>query len=237
MQDPTAAIAVAPITWGTCPDDINPELPDLDDCARVKVPLDYARPDGEQIELFVARVRASNPARRIGSLFFNPGGPGEPGASDGTLINQAEDASEEIRARFDLVSWDPRGVPASNAVDCQAMPSLVEIDKLFDLTETTQKEALTAAYKTWVDTCKANGKLLPVAGYDSTVSDLEILRRAVGDARLSFVGFSYGTTIGLQYLMRYPDRVRAMAPGQRGRLLERRTFPASPTRTRPSRRR
>jgi pimeloyl-ACP methyl ester carboxylesterase len=210
--DPTASIAVAPIAWGPCPDDMDPELLDMDNCARVKVPLDYAKPDGEQIELLVGRFRATDPARRIGSLFFNPGGPGEPGVSDGVLSDQAVQAKADIRARFDLVSWDPRGVAASAAVDCKAMPSLPDIERTYDVTsETTQKDALTAAYKTWMEACKSNSKMLPFVGTDATVSDLEILRRAVGDAKLNFVGFSYGTAIGLHYLMRYPDRVRAMA--------------------------
>jgi pimeloyl-ACP methyl ester carboxylesterase len=209
--DPTAAVAVTPIVWGTCPDDMDPEQTDLDDCARLKVPLDYARPDGEQIELLVARMRASDPGRRIGTLFANPGGPGEPGVSGDFLSALADGLSTEIRARFDVVSWDPRGVAASTAVDCMAMPSLPEIQRSHDLSAgTTQKDALTAAYRGWVESCKAKSKLLPFVGTSATVFDLELLRRAVGDAKLTFVGFSYGTRIGLHYLLRFPERVRAL---------------------------
>jgi pimeloyl-ACP methyl ester carboxylesterase len=208
-QDPTAAIVVAPITWGTCPDDMDPELPDLNDCARVKVPLDYAKPDGEQIEILVGRLRATDPARRIGSLFLTFGGPG---ISFGDLASDSEDLSDEIRARFDLVSWDQRGSGASAAVDCKAMPSLPELVRTYDLSPgTTQKDALTAAYAAWVESCKANGRQVPFVGTSASVSDLEILRRAVGDPKLTFVGFSHATKIGLHYLLRYPERVRAMA--------------------------
>ena len=210
--DPTAGIAVAAITWGTCPDDMDPELLNLDDCARVKVPLDYGQPSGEQLELVVARLRALDPARRIGSLLIVPGGPGLGAVTEGDLAYWAADFSPEIRARFDLVSWDPRGNPTSPAIDCKATPSLPEIDLTYDLSpQTTQKEALVAAYRGWVESCKTNNpKLLPFIGTDATVSDLEILRRAVGDAKLTLIGFSYGTTVGLHYLLRYPERVRTM---------------------------
>jgi pimeloyl-ACP methyl ester carboxylesterase len=210
-KDPTAGIAVAPITWGPCPDDMDPDQTDLDDCARLAVPLDYSKPDGEKIEILVGRARATDPARRIGSLFANPGGPGEPGVTEGFLSAMADNLSDEIRARFDLVSWDPRGVPASAAIDCMAMPTLPEIDRTYDQSSaTTQKEELAAAYRKWVDSCKANSKLLPFVGTAATVSDLEILRRAVGDPKLTYLGFSYGTSIGAHYLLRYPDRVRAL---------------------------
>jgi pimeloyl-ACP methyl ester carboxylesterase len=209
--DPTAAVAFAPIAWGTCPDDRQPDRPDLDDCARLTVPLDYARPDGEKVELLVARMRARDPARRIGSLFLNPGGRGQPGVSSGFLSAQASSLTPEIRARFDLLSWDPRGAGASTALDCMATPSLIEIQRTHDLSPgTTQKDALTAAYRTWVDTCQAKSRLLPFVSTRAAVSDLEILRRAVGDAKLSFVGASQGTRIGAHYLLRFPERVRAL---------------------------
>ena len=209
--DPTAGIVVAPIVWGACP-----PMSDLDDCARVRVPLDYARPTGPQIELLVARKRATDPARRIGSLFMNPGGPGGSAVAGGFLAAVGEVMSPEIRARFDLVAWDPRGVPGSPAVDCKAMPPLNAIQKTYDLsTNTPQKDALRAAYSRYVDQCKMNDKLLPQqllphVGTADTVSDLELLRRAVGDAKLTYLGFSYGTNIGLRYLLRYPERARAL---------------------------
>lgn len=210
--NPTGAVAIAPITWGPCPDDMDPELPDVDECGRLKVPLDYTKPAGETIEILVGRIRAKDPARRIGSLFVAAGSPAADGVTGGFLSDMGENLADEILARFDVLSWDPRGVGASGAVDCKGMPSLSEIERTFDLTpQTTQKDALTSAYQRWVEACKANSKMLPHLGVAAAVSDLEILRRALGDEKLTIVAFSYGTNIGLHYLLRYPDRVRAMA--------------------------
>jgi pimeloyl-ACP methyl ester carboxylesterase len=206
-SDPTASVKVMPIVWGTCPDRGLAEQ-----CARIKVPLDYARQDGEQVELLVGRVRATDPARRIGSLLMNPGGPGGPGISDGFLASIAGVVADEIRARFDLVSWDPRGVAGSTPVDCQAMPTVSELEARYDHSASTaDKEILRAAYRTWVSQCKTNvGRLLSAVSTGSTVSDLEVLRRALGDPKLTYLGFSYGTSIGLHYLLRYPERIRAL---------------------------
>jgi pimeloyl-ACP methyl ester carboxylesterase len=207
VADPTAAIPVAPIAWQPCAD---PQMGG--DCARVKVPLDYAHPGGRQIELFVARVRASDPGQKIGSLFVNPGGPGAGGVSSGFLAGLASVLSARMRARFDVVSWDPRGVPLSDAVDCQAMPGVDDLESKYDLSPgTPDRDTLVAAYARWVQQCKAGaGDLLPFVGTSSTVSDLELLRRAVGDPKLNYLGLSYGTDIGLHYYLRYPERVRAV---------------------------
>jgi pimeloyl-ACP methyl ester carboxylesterase len=178
------------------------------------VPLDYADPGGRQIELFVARVRATDPGRKIGSLFTNPGGPGAGGVSGGFLAGLSSVLRPEMQARFDLVSWDPRGVPDSEAVDCKAMPTIEALAAGYDHSPgTSDRDTLVAAYARWVEQCKASaGDFLPFIGTSSTVSDLELLRRAVGDATLTYLGLSYGTAIGLQYYLRYPRRVRALVP-------------------------
>jgi pimeloyl-ACP methyl ester carboxylesterase len=209
--DPAAGVAVAPMTWGPCPDDMDPELPDVDECARLKVPVDYAKPAGDTVELLVGRLRARDQSRRIGSLFLAPNSPNSRAVSGGFLSGMGEALADEIRARFDVLTWDPRGVGTS-AVDCKGMPSLAEIERTFDLSpQTTQKEALTDAYRRWVEACKANSTLLPFLGVAANVSDLEVLRRSLGDEKLTIIALSYGTNIGLHYLLRYPARVRAMA--------------------------
>jgi pimeloyl-ACP methyl ester carboxylesterase len=205
--DPTAGIAVAPIAWHPC---APPELGD--DCGTVKAPLDYANPGGAQLDLFVARVRATDTAHRIGSLFSNPGGPGSAGVSDGFLAGLASGLSDDILARFDIVSWDPRGVGQSRAVDCHAMPTVSQLNARYDHSPgTPDRDALVAAYALWVSQCKtAASDLLPFVGTTSTVRDLELLRRAVGDEKLNYLGFSYGTAIGEHYYLRYPERVRSL---------------------------
>jgi pimeloyl-ACP methyl ester carboxylesterase len=185
---------------------------DADQCAKVKVPLDYAQPAGEQIDLVVGRIRATNQAMRIGSLFMNPGGPGAPGVTGGFIDGMRQALSPQVRARFDLVSWDPRGVPSSTAVDCKATPTISTIQRTYeDSPATPDKDKLRAAYQGWVSQCNRNtAKMMPFVSTEATTSDLEILRRAVGDAKLSYVGFSAGTLIGLRYLLRYPERTRAL---------------------------
>lgn len=207
VGDPTAATPVAPIAWQPCADQRLGS-----DCARVKVPLDYTDPGGRQIELQVARIPAVDPGRKIGSLFVNPGGPGAGGVSSGFLEGLRSVLDPKIRIRFDIVSWDPRGVPASVAVDCKAMPSFPALAKQYDHSSGTRdRDALVAAYARWVEQCKAGaGDLLPFVGTSATVSDLELLRRAVGDAKLNYLGVSYGSAIGLHYYLRYPQRVRAL---------------------------
>jgi pimeloyl-ACP methyl ester carboxylesterase len=117
-----------------------------------------------------------------------------------------------MQARFDVVSWDPRGVPLSDAVDCQARPAVDELEAKYDHSPgTPDRDTLVAAYARWVEQCKAGaGDLLPFVGTSATVSDLEVLRRAVGDPKLSYLGLSYGSDIGLHYYLRYPERVRAV---------------------------
>jgi pimeloyl-ACP methyl ester carboxylesterase len=201
--DPTRGLKAPQIAWGPCAER------GLDDCGTVNVPLDYLHPDGEQITLRLGRLKAKDPKGRIGSVLMNPGGPGESGLQ--FLLAFAPDFTQELRTHFDLVAWDPRGVPESTAVDCKATPSMPEIELTYDTTaKTAQKDVVKQVYKTWVSQCRTNSRLLPFVSTDDTVSDLELLRAALGDAKLSYVGFSYGTAIGQHYLLRYPDRVRAM---------------------------
>lgn len=90
------------------------------DCATAKVPLDYDDPGGRTIELAVVKRKATGPGQRIGTLFFNPGGPGGPGTVQ--MPQNYESFPREVRERFDIVSWDPRGIGNSTAVNCFASP-------------------------------------------------------------------------------------------------------------------
>jgi pimeloyl-ACP methyl ester carboxylesterase len=182
-------------------------------CATLTVPVDYARPDGEQVDLAVARARATDPDRRIGSLVFNFGGPGDAGTQ--TLADYAAQIPAAVRARYDLVSFDPRGTGRSRPVECVDDATA---DRLNAVDPTPNSEAdLQSFYDgthdpvDLVERCVArNGAWLAQLGSRNVARDVERLRVALGDDRLSFVGYSYGTVIGAVYAQMFPDRVGRM---------------------------
>jgi pimeloyl-ACP methyl ester carboxylesterase len=192
------------ISWRACGEQL--------ECARVPVPLDWARPAGHKIRLAVIRHRASRPEQRIGSLFFNPGGPGQSGVDAVTDAGPALDALG--RGRFDVVSWDIRGSWRSAGVSC--FPSARARARFWAgrPVPTTRREKRRYRAKTAVfaRSCGArNGKrLLAHITTADTARDLDYLRRLVGDRRLTFAGQSAGTMIGQTYANMFPRRVRAM---------------------------
>jgi pimeloyl-ACP methyl ester carboxylesterase len=197
--------ATGALAWGECTDtsEFGPGL----DCATLQVPLDHARPDGDTIDIEVARVATANPDERIGSLLFNPGGPG--GSGIDFLESAAAIVPFELANRFDLVSFDPRGVGSSTAIDC-------DVDFDDDVTLLTEGddqtwEALVADAQALADDC-ASGTLdlAPFVGTNNAARDLDMIREALGDDQLSYVGFSYGTRLGATYAELFPERVRAL---------------------------
>ena len=195
------------LSWAICDDGFL--------CATAKVPLDYNRPYDEQIDLAVIKLPAADPSSRLGTLFVNFGGPGQSG------VNRLRDRarwpwlfSEELRSRFDLVSWDQRGVSRSAGARCfpnaaQQWQFLVPSPGL--PTDAHGEQALFAWSKEFADRCKQNsGAIQQHASSANTARDLELLRRAVGDPRLTYHGISYGTQLGAIYANLFPGRVRAM---------------------------
>lgn len=182
-------------------------------CATLTVPLDYTNPAGPTIGLALARQPARSPATRIGSLVFNPGGPGNSGV-DG-LPGELRALTPTLRARFDIVSFDPRGVGRSQPVRCRpagAAPAPGEGPPL-DPAPTTDagRQALVEGYRAYAAACaEHSGDFLGHVGTDSTAEDLERIRVALGDERLTFIGHSAGTFLGAIYAERYPHRVRAL---------------------------
>jgi pimeloyl-ACP methyl ester carboxylesterase len=198
-----------PLEWGPCPER-DQRTVGLD-CATLEVPLDPTSPDGELIELALARSAAEGSAGdRIGSLVLNPGGPGGSGIE--FLANAAAAFPAELRERFDLVSFDPRGVGASTPVRC--LDDEAKEDQLSgDLTPDTPEELQEALDEQaqLVEACTRNsGELLRHMSTADVAADLDAIREAVGDERLTYLGFSYGTSIGAVYATLHPERVRAM---------------------------
>jgi pimeloyl-ACP methyl ester carboxylesterase len=181
---------VSQITWAAC----GPQL----ECASVPVPLDWAHPNGPTIALAVARHLASHPEQRIGSLFVNPGGPGESGVGEVAERGQALDAM--TGGRFDIVGWDIRGgAGASAPVRCFADAG-ERASFWQDLPmPTTRREERRYLAKTiaLARRCgEQNGQLLAHISTADTARDLDHLRRLVGDRQLTYFGESFGTLIG-----------------------------------------
>src|SRR5581483_3362730 len=179
--------------------------------AKVTVPLDYAKPDGKQIELAVTRHLASHPDRRIGSVFVNPGGPGESGVEivteNGALLD------EWGEGRFDVVGWDPRGTNASTRVEC--FRSQAAEDAFWKNLQIPTTPAASTAYASKMAELsrrcrRVSGDLLRHISTADTARDLDALRQGVGDESLTFIGLSYGTMLGRTYANMFPQNVRAM---------------------------
>ncbi|SMF53181.1 alpha/beta hydrolase [Streptomyces sp. Amel2xC10] len=176
-------------------------------CATMKAPLDWDDPKGDTIGIALIRARTSGPAdRRIGSLIFNFGGPGGSGVS--TLPAFGEDY-EKLRTRYDLVSFDPRGVGRSAGVRCE---NDRQLDAYFQQ-DTTPDDAAERA--TLLDNtekfnaaCERNsGKTLPHVRTTDAARDMDLMRQVLGDRRLYYFGISYGTELGGVYAHLFPKNV------------------------------
>lgn len=212
--DPSASTASAPtpdaIEWDDCGDGL--------ECGVIAVPLEYSEPDGEQIELAVTRHGATDPDRRIGALFINPGGPGVP-ATD-TVASIADDAvadpySPEVLAQFDVVGVDPRGVGASDAVRClsdEERAELAEEDRDPTVPGGKPFEELLADADSWAQGCLEHHspEFLASMSTDNLARDLDQVRAALGEETITYYGASYGTVVGPMYATLFPDRVRQM---------------------------
>jgi pimeloyl-ACP methyl ester carboxylesterase len=180
-------------------------------CADLVVPFDYARPDGPRFTLPVLELPAADPAQRIGALVVNPGGPGASG------VQYALGASLEFPAavldRFDIVGFDPRGAGASQpALNCMTGPQL---DTFFatddEPSDAAQLARVIAESKLFGARCeRSSAALLPYVGTQNGARDLDVLRSALGESQLTYLGKSYGTYLGAWYAELFPHRVRAL---------------------------
>ena len=179
-------------------------------CGTLQVPLDYDHPEARTISLALVRVRAKDSAQRIGSVLLNPGGPGESGIE---FLRGDVSSLSGLNQRFDLVTWDPRGVAASTPVTCidgAQLDNYLSLDTVLD--DPQEKQAAIKATKDFADGCqKRSGDLLPFMDSASTARDMDQIRVAVGDEKLTYLGFSYGTYIGQWYAHLFPTKIRALS--------------------------
>jgi pimeloyl-ACP methyl ester carboxylesterase len=200
---PTGGPLVPALTWTGCDDGF--------ECATATVPLDYAKPHGRTISLALTRLPATDRAHRIGSLFLNPGGPGGSGAD---FVRYAREFySAQLRARFDIVGFDPRFIgasrPLATCASDQEYLDLVGDLPVFPITRAEEDQA----HRAWAQYTALCAQRAPYLAYASTANvarDLDLLRAAVGDRKLSYVGYSYGSILGQTYAALFPGRVRAL---------------------------
>ena len=179
-------------------------------CANLKVPLDYDKPDGDKVKLALIRLPAPNPKRRIGSLVINPGGPGGSGV-DFVRFAALRSIPAEVRVRFDIVGFDPRGVGRSEAVSCGDGAPQAFLAREFVTDSAVEVQQVLGAAQTLAESCAANGgELLRHMSTADVSRDLDRIRRAVGDRQLTYLGYSYGTQIGLTYAEQFPNNIRAL---------------------------
>jgi pimeloyl-ACP methyl ester carboxylesterase len=198
---PSASPSSTAIAWTDCGAGFQ--------CGSVQVPLDYTHPDGETIGIALNRKPATDPSHRIGSVLVNPGGPG----ASGLQFMKGEAASmTNLNTRFDLVVFDPRGIGQSAPVRCLDGPqedAFNALDPVLD--DPQEKQDGIVADQQYAAGCKQkSARLLPFVDTASVARDLDVIRAALGDAKLTYLGFSYGTFIGENYAHLFPSHIRAL---------------------------
>ena len=206
------------LSWGPCsafagPDDEAAFAEKRYECARLEVPLDYAAPTARTAQLGVLRLEASG--AKIGSLVVNPGGPGASGMSAvPSLFGSGPGAEGPLTARFDVVGLDPRGVGASTpTIDCltdaewEVERGDLDVDPSPAGVAQTEDENRRYAQRC---TDRVGADVLAHVGTRDAARDLDVLRAALGDPQLTYLGFSYGTRLGSTYAEDFPQNVRAL---------------------------
>ncbi|WP_336048825.1 alpha/beta hydrolase [Streptomyces sp. CA2R101] len=169
------------------------------ECARLKVPQDYRNPGRNTMQVQLIRLKATGPGKRIGSLVLNPGGPGASGVN---YLTDSGSAFARLGQRYDLVSFDPRGTGHTDPVSCGS--KLAPPGKGAD-------DSLAAKEKRINEACgRYSGGLLRWVGTPDVARDMDVLRAAVRDDKLNYLGFSYGTRLGAVYAHDFPHKVGRM---------------------------
>jgi pimeloyl-ACP methyl ester carboxylesterase len=197
-QEALARFYSQDVGWSDCGDN---------QCASLTVPVDYSHPEGATLRLALLKVAANGSAKKIGSLVVNPGGPG------GSGVNYARAAdvivTPAVRAAYDVVGFDPRGVGSSSPIKClndRELDSFLGTDPTPD--DKAEEQHLADVAKDFANKCKANGG--PLLGHVSTIEaakDMDVLRAALGETKLDYLGKSYGTFLGATYADLFPTKV------------------------------
>jgi pimeloyl-ACP methyl ester carboxylesterase len=179
-------------------------------CSTVQAPLDYSHPDSGTIGIAISRKPATDTAHRIGSVLTNPGGPGASGIQ---FLRGEVGAMTNLNMRFDLIGFDPRGIGQSSPVRCLDGPqedTFNALDPVLD--DPQEKQAGIQADQTFAAGCKQrSAQVLPFVDTISAAKDMDVIRAALGDQKLTYLGFSYGTFLGENYAHIFPTHVRALA--------------------------
>lgn len=199
--------AKSPLRWGSCvlgPDDREGQALAAAgaECAGVTVPLDYRRPQGQTLTVAISRIKATDRAHRIGALLLNDGGPGGPTIGAPPRVRGA---LKDVAEKYDIIGMDPRFVGRSNPLDCgwsvgsgitSAGNSRASFDRQVEL------------HKSLAAKCRARaGDLIPHASTRNTARDMDVIRAALGERKLHYLGVSYGTYLGTVYGQMFPGRV------------------------------
>lgn len=224
--DPLASFKQQKLVWQACDPTLMGEgenaitaLGERAKCALMRAPLDYSNPALGELQVALARVIAEQPQQRLGSIVFNPGGPGGDGLNLAPMfghlwsIANTEDPSgkllKEMSNRYDLIGFSPRGVGSSSSLTCSS-PELLEA--ITDLRLDRSPENLRKAQhnaRLLAQACAKN-PLTQHIHTDATARDMDLMRGVLGDAKLNFIGYSYGTWLGAWYASLFPERVGRM---------------------------
>ncbi|MFB1048919.1 alpha/beta hydrolase [Streptomyces chrestomyceticus] len=206
-----ARAAAQGIDWQTCPADWGLKAPIQ--CGYVTVPVDYADPDGRTIKIAVDRIgNTGGKSERQGSLLYNPGGPGGSGIKFPTRVTGKNAVWAKTAKAYDFVGFDPRGVGHSAPVSCADPQEFVKAPKADPVPDSeADKRAQRKLAKEYAQGCKERGgALLPHLTTPNTARDMDVVRAALGEKKLNYLGVSYGTYLGAVYATLFPDHVRRM---------------------------
>ncbi|MEU3481928.1 alpha/beta hydrolase [Streptomyces sp. NPDC033753] len=184
--------------WKRC----QAEAPANYQCATLKVPLDYSRPGGRKLDVAVSRIKATSPQKRRGALLLNPGGPGGPGLD--MPLWMGPELPTAVKEQYDLIGFDPRGVGESSPVSCGLNGDELNWQRPYKAA-TFDKDVRWA--RTVAAKCRAKGgDVLPHLTTRNTARDMDVIRAALGEKKISYLGYSYGTYLGAVYTQMFPKR-------------------------------